>query len=127
MQQPFYFKICCMKKIILLFSGIAILLASFTDAPKKKITVYLIGDSTMCNYEPSRAPLTGWGMPFANFFDSTVKIDNRARGGRSTRTFLGEGRWQPIADSLQEGDMYWYSLGIMMKPKKKNIRIGIHP
>lgn len=71
----------------------------------------MIGDSTMCMYEPSRAPLTGWGMPFAGFFDSTVVIDNRARGGRSTRTFISEGRWQPIADSMQEGDYVLIQFG----------------
>ncbi len=71
----------------------------------------MIGDSTMCNYEPSRAPLTGWGMPFAGFFDSSVFIDNRARGGRSTRTFISENRWQPIADSLQEGDYVLMQFG----------------
>jgi len=71
----------------------------------------MIGDSTMCNYESSRAPLTGWGMPFAYFFDSTVTVDNRARGGRSTRTFISEGRWQPIADSMREGDYVLMQFG----------------
>jgi lysophospholipase L1-like esterase len=65
----------------------------------------------MCLYEPSRAPLTGWGMPFAGFFDSTVVIDNRARGGRSTRTFISENRWQPVADSLSEGDYVLIQFG----------------
>ena len=78
---------------------------------KKKIKLWMIGDSTMCNYEPNRAPLAGWGMPFVYFFDSTVSIDNRARGGRSTRTFISEGRWQPIADSLQEGDYVFMQFG----------------
>jgi len=87
------------------------LLAAFTFPAKKKIKVYLIGDSTMCLYEPQRAPITGWGMPFANFFDSTVQIDNRARGGRSTRTFISENRWQPIADSLNEGDYVLMQFG----------------
>src|SRR5215216_2798412 len=94
-----------------LFLLIAILSFAFVLPPKKKIKVYLIGDSTMCDYEPQRAPLTGWGMPFKYFFDSTVTIDNRARGGRSTRTFLSEGRWQPIADSLQEGDYVLIQFG----------------
>jgi lysophospholipase L1-like esterase len=88
-----------------------LLLFSYLLQPKKKIRVYLIGDSTMCVYEPGRAPLTGWGMPFAGFFDSTVIIDNRARGGRSTRTFISENRWQPIADSLQEGDYVLIQFG----------------
>ncbi len=88
-----------------------ILLMAFALPPKKHIKVWLIGDSTVCTYEPSRAPLTGWGMPFAYFFDSTVTIDNRARGGRSTRTFISENRWQPIADSIQEGDYVLIQFG----------------
>jgi len=87
------------------------LLMSFTLPAFKKIHVYLIGDSTMCIYEPSRAPLTGWGMPFADFFDSTVVIDNRAKGGRSTRTFISENRWQPIAENLQPGDFVLIQFG----------------
>ena len=79
--------------------------------PKKKIKVYLIGDSTMCEYELKRAPVTGWGMPFKYFFDSSVTIVNRARGGRSTRSFISENRWQPIADSLREGDYVLIQFG----------------
>ncbi|HEY4151107.1 MAG TPA: rhamnogalacturonan acetylesterase [Chitinophagaceae bacterium] len=79
--------------------------------PHKKIKVYMIGDSTMCNYPIRQWPVTGWGMPFANYFDSTVIIDNRARGGRSTRTFLSEDRWQPIADSLDAGDYVFIQFG----------------
>ncbi|MDB5201099.1 MAG: rhamnogalacturonan acetylesterase [Ferruginibacter sp.] len=88
-----------------------IIMMSFLLPDQKKTTVWLIGDSTMCLYEPSRAPLTGWGMPFANFFDSTVRIANMAKGGRSTRTFLGENRWQPIVDSLTEGDYVFIQFG----------------
>jgi lysophospholipase L1-like esterase len=86
-------------------------LMSFILPTEKKIKVWMIGDSTMCNYEPSRAPLTGWGMPFATFFDSSVVIDNRAKGGRSTRTFLSEGRWKPVADSAREGDYVFIQFG----------------
>jgi lysophospholipase L1-like esterase len=87
------------------------LLAFIFEPPKKKIKVWLIGDSTMCNYEPSRSPLTGWGMPFMIFFDSTVTIDNRARGGRSTRTFISENRWRLVADSISEGDYVFMQFG----------------
>jgi lysophospholipase L1-like esterase len=102
-----------MKKNIqrISIAAVILLLVAFAYPPKKKIKVWMIGDSTMCPYEPSRAPLTGWGMPFANFFDSTVVIDNRAKGGRSTRTFISENRWQPIADSLQEGDYVLIQFG----------------
>ena len=90
---------------------VTVILMSFSLPPKKKIKVYLVGDSTMCTYEVSRAPLTGWGMPFTYFFDSTVVIANRARGGRSTRTFISENKWKPIADSLDEGDYVLIQFG----------------
>ncbi len=96
------------KKIYLIA---IVLLMSFVSPHSKKIRVYLIGDSTMCPYEPARAPLTGWGMPFSYFFDSTVEVINKAKGGRSTRTFIGENRWQPIVDSLQEGDYVFIQFG----------------
>jgi len=93
--------------------SIVIVLALFAFAlpQKKKVTLYMIGDSTMCEYDAKRAPLTGWGMPFKDYFDSSVIIDNRARGGRSTRTFISENRWQPIADSLNEGDYVLIQFG----------------
>jgi lysophospholipase L1-like esterase len=93
--------------------SIVVVLALFAFAwpPKKKIKVYMIGDSTMCEYDAKRAPLTGWGMPFKNYFDSDIIIDNRAKGGRSTRTFIGENLWEPIADSLNEGDYVLIQFG----------------
>jgi len=95
--------------------AIALLLLLFvitaSALPEQKVTVYLIGDSTMCLYPSSRAPLTGWGMPFANFFDSTVVIKNLAKGGRSTKTFLSENRWKPVADSLRSGDYVFIQFG----------------
>lgn len=96
-----------MKRILVL----AVALTAFALPPKKRTKVYLIGDSTMCEYEPARAPLTGWGMPFKHFFDSSIVVDNRARGGRSTRTFISEGRWQAVADSLAEGDCVLMQFG----------------
>ena len=100
-----------MRTRYIFFLSALLLMSFFVSTQKKKIKVYLIGDSTMCNYETNRLPLMGWGMPFKYFFDSTVEIDNRARGGRSTRTFISENRWQPIADSLQEGDYVLIQFG----------------
>lgn len=93
-----------------LFIGLLALL-SFTLPVKKHITIWMIGDSTMCQYDSSRFPLTGWGMPFAEYLGSSVSIENRARGGRSTRTFISENRWQPIVDSLKEGDYVFIQFG----------------
>ncbi len=91
---------------------LSFMLMSFVLLPnKKRIKIYLIGDSTMCTYEPKQFPVTGWGMSFATFFDSALTIDNRARGGRSTKTFISENRWQPIVDSLQSGDYVFIQFG----------------
>jgi lysophospholipase L1-like esterase len=88
-----------------------LMLTSFVLPQNNKITVYLIGDSTMADKEVTAYPETGWGMPFHYFFDSTVTVDNRAKNGRSTRTFIEEGRWQPILDNLHEGDFVLIQFG----------------
>ena len=89
----------------------AFLLLLFAFQQKQKITVYLIGDSTMADKEVIAYPETGWGMPFHYFFDSTITVDNRAKNGRSTRTFIEEGRWQPVAENLNEGDYVLIQFG----------------
>lgn len=98
-----------------------LLLTAFTSPPDK-ITVYLIGDSTMAD-KPTRVwPETGWGMPFSIFFDSTVTVDNRAKNGRSTKTFISENLWQPIASSLKEGDYVFIQFGHNDEVKEKTDR-----
>lgn len=94
-----------LSMLIFLFIGSAFQLK------EQPIKLWMIGDSTMCYYGPERAPATGWGMPFANFFDPTVQVENRAKAGRSTRTFLTENRWKPIADSLAAGDYVFIQFG----------------
>lgn len=102
------------------FSYITILvLMAFVYPQKKKITVYLIGDSTMANKEVKAFPETGWGMPFAYFFDSSVVVDNRAKNGRSTRTFISENLWQPVANALQAGDYVFIQFGHNDESKQK--------
>lgn len=86
-------------------------LVSFVLPIKKHTTIWMIGDSTMCQYDSSRFPLTGWGMPFEQYFDSSVTIENEAKGGRSTRTFISENRWQPIVDNLKAGDYVFIQFG----------------
>jgi lysophospholipase L1-like esterase len=86
-------------------------LMAMIQPARKKITVWLAGDSTMCRYDSSRFPLTGWGMPFADYFDSSVTVENRAKGGRSTRTFLSENRWQSIMDHAGTGDYVLIQFG----------------
>lgn len=79
--------------------------------PKKKIRIWLIGDSTMSVKNVKAYPETGWGMPFVYFWDTTVTVENRAMNGRSTRTFLEENRWQPVVNELQQGDYVLIQFG----------------
>lgn len=65
----------------------------------------------MANKKVSAYPETGWGMPFAYFFDESVEVDNRAQNGRSTKTFIAENLWQPVADQLREGDYVLIQFG----------------
>lgn len=89
----------------------AVISTAFVLFGHRPVRVYLIGDSTMCLYPKEERPITGWGMPFADYLDGSVTVDNRARGGRSTRTFLAENRWQPIVDSLHKGDYVFIQFG----------------
>ncbi len=91
-----------MKKISFFIVGIFLL--AFTLPEKKKIKIFLAGDSTIAIKETKAYPETGWGMPFVYFWDSTVTIVNRAKNGRSTKTFLSEGLWRSIIDEAREGD-----------------------
>src|SRR5882724_6119673 len=86
-------------------------LMSLLWTPQEKIKVYLVGDSTMADKEVKAYPETGWGMPFSAFFNETVTVDNRAKNGRSTKSFIAEQRWQAVMDQLKEGDYILIQFG----------------
>lgn len=75
------------------------------------ITVFTIGDSTMANKKAGVAPETGWCQVFPAFVDQTVEIKNRAINGRSTKSFISEGRWEAVLDSLISGDYVFIQFG----------------
>lgn len=88
-----------------------LLTMSFALPESKHIKIYMAGDSTMSIKDKKYYPETGWGMPFADFWDSTVTIDNRAQNGRSTRSFMEEQRWSAIMNTLAEGDYVFIQFG----------------
>lgn len=70
-------------------------------------TVFIVGDSTAQN----KADL-GWGDHFAHYFDtSKVNIANRARAGRSSRTFIHEGAWDAVLAQVKKGDFVLIQMG----------------
>lgn len=81
------------------------------NTSENRITVFTIGDSTMANKKTEVAPETGWCQVFSVFVDQTVEIRNRAVNGRSTKSFITEGRWKAVTDSLKTGDYVFIQFG----------------
>lgn len=88
-------------------------------AATDEINVFMAGDSTMSIKQVEAFPETGWGMPFSIFFDESVTVINRAKNGRSTRTFISEGLWESITSELKEGDYVVIQFGHNDQSKKK--------
>lgn len=83
-------------------------------APGKALpTLYMIGDSTVRNGNGTGGRGEwGWGDQIAPFFDSTkIQVENDALGGRSSRTFLSEGRWDVVFQKLRPGDFVLMQFG----------------
>lgn len=71
-------------------------------------TLFIVGDSTL----KSNAPMRGWGQELAQFFDQTkINVVNRAIGGRSSRTFINEGRWDKVLAEVKKGDFVIIQFG----------------
>lgn len=99
-----------MKRKLLIASFLLILL-SFCIPGKKPLRIFMAGDSTMQHYDTSRTPQRGWGQVLPEYFDAETRIVNKARGGRSTKSFIAEGLWQSLVDSLQPGDYVLIEFG----------------
>jgi len=94
-----------------LFIPLALFLMAFAMPGKKKITIWMCGDSTMSIKEKKAYPETGWGMPFVYFWDSTINIENLAKNGRSTSSFRNEGLWKKVLDNANVGDYVFIQFG----------------
>ena len=92
-----------MKKILLAVLTCLV----FTAAMQQKVTtIFIIGDSTAAEKDLSKgSPERGWGMALQCFFDEAfIRVDNHAVNGRSSKSFLDEGRWQKVLDKIKPGD-----------------------
>lgn len=77
----------------------------FNASRNKPIKLFLVGDSTMADKNsPEDNPERGWGMVLPSFFNDKVVIENHARNGRSTKTFIAEGRWDFLINRVSAGD-----------------------
>ncbi|HVJ39568.1 MAG TPA: cupin domain-containing protein [Stenotrophomonas sp.] len=79
------------------------------DAPRR---ILIAGDSTAAEYGPERAPQTGWGQALQSWFDPAHwEVRNHAKGGRSARSFIEEGRLDAIDKDLRRGDVLLIQFG----------------
>jgi rhamnogalacturonan acetylesterase len=86
-----------------------VLVSGFVSKKKVKPTLYIIGDSTVRN---TNQPQAGWGSYIGELLDTTrIKVSNQAMAGRSTRTFIKEGRWDKVLSTLQPGDFVLMQFG----------------
>ncbi|MFF8413112.1 rhamnogalacturonan acetylesterase [Streptomyces omiyaensis] len=79
-------------------------------SPRRR-TLFLAGDSTAAQKYADAAPETGWGMALPFFLHHGLTVANHAVNGRSTKSFLDEGRLEPIAAALRPGDVLLVQFG----------------
>ncbi|MGI6243063.1 MAG: GDSL-type esterase/lipase family protein [Prevotella sp.] len=95
------------------FSFVLVLaMALCLTSGKKQTTIFIIGDSTAAEKShPETNMERGWGMMLQGFFDDAVRVDNHAVNGRSSKSFLDEGRWQKVVDRIKPGDYVFIQFG----------------
>lgn len=100
-----------MKNKITLLLGLLFVLTAFTSA-KRNITIFTIGDSTMANKKLEGGnPERGWGQMLSRYFTDDITIDNHAVNGRSSKSFINEGRWDAVLSKIQKGDYVFIQFG----------------
>jgi pectinesterase len=92
-----------MKKLLIAAVTLLMLIAA---TPDKKTTIFVIGDSTAANKDLSKGKLErGWAMMLQQYFDTTyIRVDNHAVNGRSSKSFIDEGRWDRVVSLIKPGD-----------------------
>lgn len=91
-----------LRKLILAFTALLVLTAFQQD---KVTTIFIIGDSTAANKDISGGKQErGWGMALQCYFDDNILVDNHAVNGRSSLSFIREGRWDKVLEKIRPGD-----------------------
>lgn len=89
-----------------------LIVLSLTSTAQDKPTLYLIGDSTMSDKkDPEINPEHGWGQMLPELMTTEINIENHAVNGRSTRSFIAEGRWEKVRNKLNSGDFVFIQFG----------------
>lgn len=101
----------------LIFSGTAIdvqeiIIERYPEkTPGAAKTIYMAGDSTMQSYSSAQAPQEGWGQQFGRYFANGAVVQNDSIGGRSSKSFMVDGRLDTILQRIKPGDFFFISFG----------------
>ena len=93
-----------------LLLAIAFAVVCMGQSPRA-IGVYVIGDSTIAAYSEAQFPQCGWGACLQSALGDGYRVENFARGGRSSKSFYDEGSWTPVMKALQPGDYVLIQFG----------------
>lgn len=100
-----------MKHKLTLLLGLFFLLSAF-KADKPVITIFMIGDSTMANKSlTGENPERGWGQMLPGYLSEEIRVDNHAVNGRSSKSFIDEGRWEKVISQVKKGDYVFIQFG----------------
>ncbi|MFJ9960651.1 rhamnogalacturonan acetylesterase [Streptomyces avermitilis] len=81
------------------------------SSPRRRRTLHIAGDSTAAQKYADAAPETGWGMALPFFLREDVEISNHAVNGRSSKSFIDEGRLDVILEVIRPGDLLLIQFG----------------
>lgn len=101
-----------MRTVVRLVSvlAVAVLLSAFRA--DNVITIFTVGDLTMANKDIKGGKLErGWGMMLRHCFSDGVRVDNHAQNGRSSKSFIDEGRWDKVLGLIKPGDYVFIQFG----------------
>lgn len=95
-----------MKFLSSLFIALALpAMAATAQVPADSVTVFMIGDSTMADKPLDKENQErGWGQMLPIYFEGPIKVDNHAVNGRSSKSFIDEGRWEKVREQIRPGD-----------------------
>lgn len=94
------------KSLLLLW-----ILATGAAAESQSPRILIAGDSTASDYPAERAPQAGWGQALPYFIRDGVPVLNRAVSGRSTKSYIDEGKWDALVGEVRPGDLVLISFG----------------
>ncbi|SJZ36776.1 glycosyl hydrolase family 28 protein [Sediminibacterium ginsengisoli] len=89
----------------------ALLIVMSFYAPEKKVSFFMVGDSTMADKPLAGNPERGWGQLFPEYLTANVNVRNCAVNGRSTKSFIKEGRWDSVMKNVSKGDWVFIQFG----------------